>query len=105
MQVDLIHLFASDNLIVNYIVDEWLSGFKSRARKHPISVLIDLGAKSAADANHDATVTLTAPPVETVAPEKIAAPPLKRRKAYYLQLCEDHQHNQDTKMHNIEQLK
>lgn len=105
MRVDLIHLSASHNLIVNDVDDEWLSGFKSRARKHPISVLIDMGTKSSVDATHDATVTLTAPPVESIAPEKIAAPPLKRRKAYYLQLCEDHQHNQDTKMHNIEPLK
>lgn len=64
-----------------------------------------MGTKSALDVNLDATVSLTAPPVETIVAEKIAAPPLKRRKAYYLQLCEDHRHNQEMKMHNIEHLK
>ena len=55
---------------------------------------MDLSTEHEIDENPDNLILKTAIPVESVALEKAAAP-LKRRKAYYLQLCEDHRNIQE----------
>lgn len=70
-----------------------ITGFKSRARKHPTSVLMDLSIEPDKDQDTDDLISRTAPAIDSAASERAAPPPpppLKRRKAYYLQLCEDY---------------
>ena len=82
-------------------------GFKSRARKHPTSVLMDLSIEPDKDQDTVNMISRTAPLMESAASEKSAPPPppppLKRRKAYYLQLCEDYRNiEEENKMQEVE---
>ena len=83
-----------------------VTGFKSRARKHPTSVLMDLSIEPDKDQDTVDLISRTAPVIESVASDRPAAsPPLKRRKAYYLQLCEDYRTiEEENKTQEVEQL-